>query len=237
MTPDFWQKAWKNSQTDFSQKTPNPKLIKYFKALNTPKDGRFFVPLCGKSVDMLWFIDQGFDVVGVELSKIAVRQFFTENNLQATILPHPTNPRLASYQAKIHERLLNIWVGDIFELSAIDVGQIDAIYDRGALVALPDSTPDYLRSKYTQQLIAISCCANQLVISFSYDGKSQRGSNYKNLPPFLVTRTQLEGYYAKDYQITLVAKEQVDYVSTAGDSGYRLVYTLIKKQLKPRLNM
>ncbi len=229
MTPDFWQKAWKNSQTDFSQKTPNPKLIKYFKALNTPKNGRVFVPLCGKSVDMLWLIDQGFDVVGVELSEIAVRQFFTENNLQAAILPHPINPRLTCYQTHIKEQSLKIWVGDIFDLKADNLGQIDAIYDRGALVALPDSEPDYLRSRYTQQLMALSYCANQLIIAFCYDGKHQRGDKDKNLPPFLVTRSQLKAYYAKKYQITLVAKDKVDYVSTAGDSGHRLVYTLIKK--------
>lgn len=226
MTPDFWQRAWKNSQTDFTQKSPNPMLINHFKDLNLSKKTRVFVPLCGKSIDMLWVVDQGFDVIGVELAEIAVKQFFAENNLQATVSLNPTNPRLICYQTDIKDRHLKIWVGDIFDLSANDLGQIDAIYDRGALVALPDN----MRLRYTQQIMALSLCANQLLLSFSYDGEKRRDDNHHNLPPFLVTQSQLEQYYAQYYEITLVAKEKADYVSTAGDSGYRLAYTLLSKR-------
>jgi len=229
MTPEFWKNAWQKSQTNFTQKKPNSMLTQHFKALNMTKNGRVFVPLCGKSVDMLWFTNQGFDVIGVELSEIAVTQFFTENDLQATVSPHPTTPNLTCYQTEHQEQTLKIWVGDIFDLSPIDIGKIDAVYDRGALVALPDMKPDNLRTRYTQKVMELSNSASQLLLSFAYDGEKQRSDNHKNLPPFLVTRSQLEQYYAEYYEINLIAEEKVDYVSTAGDSGYRLVYALVSK--------
>lgn len=230
MNPEFWKNAWQKSQTNFTQKKPNSMLMQYFKALNTFKNGRVFVPLCGKSVDMLWFTSQGFNVIGVELSEIAVTQFFAENDLQATVSLHPTTPSLICYQTVHKGQTLEIWVGDIFDLSPIDIRNIDAIYDRGALVALPDMKPDNLRTRYTQKVMELSNRANQLLLSFSYDGEKQRNDTHKNLPPFLVTRSQLEQYYAEYYEINLIAQEKVDYVSTAGDSGYRLVYTLVSKK-------
>lgn len=230
MNPEFWQNAWQKSQTDFTQKKPNPMLIDHFKALNVPKNGRVFVPLCGKSIDMLWFLNEGFDVVGVELSEIAVTQFFAENDLQATTSIHSITPSLTCYQAKHNGQNLKIWVGNIFDLSSTDLGQIDAIYDRGALVALPDIKPENLRTRYTQRVMELSNTANQLLLSFAYDGKKQRDDKHKDLPPFLITQAQLEQYYAKYYHINLIAREKFEYVSTAGDSGYRLVHTLIFKK-------
>jgi len=115
-------------------------------------------------------------------------------------------------------------------LSSTDLGQIDAIYDRGALVALPDIKPENLRTRYTQRVMELSNTANQLLLSFAYDGKKQRDDKHKDLPPFLITQAQLEQYYAKYYHINLIAREKFEYVSTAGDSGCRLVHTLIFKK-------
>lgn len=44
-----------------------------------------FVPLCGKSRDMGWLRAQGFTVVGAELSRLAVEQFFGELGLAPEI--------------------------------------------------------------------------------------------------------------------------------------------------------
>ena len=43
------------------------------------------VTLCGKSLDLLWLCEQGHDVVGVELSEIAVKQLFEENGIPHSI--------------------------------------------------------------------------------------------------------------------------------------------------------
>ena len=100
--------------------------------------------------------------LAVLLAEIAVIQFFAENDLQTTVSPHPTTPNLTCYQTEHEGQTLKIWVGDIFDLSPIDIGIIDAVYDRGALVALPDMKPDNLRTRYTQKLMALSNKASQL---------------------------------------------------------------------------
>ena len=40
-----------------------------------------FVPLCGKTLDMVWLCQQGHTVVGCELSEIAALDFFKENSI------------------------------------------------------------------------------------------------------------------------------------------------------------
>ncbi len=227
MTPEFWKEAWKNQQTGFNQSKPNAMLTHHFDRLAVPKQGHVFVPLCGQSIDMLWLLSEGYNVVGVELSELAVNQFFDENNLSIIVSPHLTHPNMTAYQACWQEQTITIWVGDFFELSSHDIGQIDAIYDRGALVALPDHAPECMRWQYTQHLGQLTNYANQLLLAFSYnEGENKESINDRSLPPFLVTLDQLDAYYGMQYQIQLVAKEYAEYVSTKGDSGYRLAYIL-----------
>lgn len=227
MTPEFWQNAWKNQQTGFNQSKPNAMLMQYFKYLAVPKQGCVFVPLCGQSIDMLWLLSEGYDVVGVELSKLAVSQFFADHNISVVVTPHLTQPNMTAYQACWQEQTITIWVGDFFNLSSHDIGHIHAIYDRGALVALPDHAPERMRWQYTQHLGQLTNYASQLLLAFSYDKKeSAEIVDDTGLPPFLITSEQLDTYYGAHYQIQLVAKEYAEYVSTRGDSGYRLGYLL-----------
>ena len=82
---DFWFDCWeKNNNLGFNQEAPNATLIKYFSTLSLPKRSRVFVPLCGKSIDMIWLLEQNMEVVGVELSPLAIQAFFEENDLQYT---------------------------------------------------------------------------------------------------------------------------------------------------------
>ncbi|GAA0312046.1 thiopurine S-methyltransferase [Psychrobacter aestuarii] len=224
MTPDFWQNAWQTQQTGFNQSKPNAMLRQHFDKLNVPKQGRVFVPLCGKSVDMLWLLSQGYHVVGVELHEQAVKELFNEHGLSATVTAHPTQPNLKQYRADYQGQTLTIWAGNLFDVQPDDIGQIDGIYDRAALVALPDDAPERMRWQYTQHLGTLTGYAPQLLLAFSYDDDS--GITDKALPPFLVTREALDDYYAAHYDIQLVAKEKAEYVSTRADSGYRLAYVL-----------
>ena len=41
------------------------------------------MPLCGKSLDLLWLRDQGHLVIGVELSATAFEDFCLENGIPA----------------------------------------------------------------------------------------------------------------------------------------------------------
>src|SRR5690606_6118756 len=130
---------------------------------------------------------QGCKVVGIELSELAVQQLFTE--LGAS----PTVTRVGALQ-RYSAAELDVFVGDIFALTAEQLGPVDAIYDRAALVALP---PD-LRERYAKQLMALTDSAPQLLICFEYDQNAMPG------PPHPVAGAELWRHYGAAYRLTLV---------------------------------
>lgn len=137
----LWLALWRDKQLDFHQLQENPYLLRFWPTLNIPSGSRIFVPLCGKSLDMIWLASQGFDVIGVELSPVAVKSFFKENGLQ------PRKRRRGAFTLWSHGRI-RILCGDYFALSAKDLGNIHTVYDRAALTALPES----VRKPYVAQL-------------------------------------------------------------------------------------
>lgn len=129
---ELWLQCWRDRSTDFHQKTVNPLLMRYWPSLNLSANSRVFVPLCGKSLDLLWLAGQGHLVTGIELSPIAVRAFFRENRLQPA-------RRQVGRLTEWSSGPIRILCGDIFALAAADLGPIDAVYDRAALTALPET--------------------------------------------------------------------------------------------------
>src|SRR3954465_9361426 len=138
MDANFWHETWKNRNLGFNQGKPNPSLMKYFNQLSLAKPSRVFVPLCGKTLDISWLLSNGYRVAGAELSKIAIEQLFAQLRLEPNVSSHGPVDR---YSAKD----IDIFVGDIFDISREMLGLVDAIYDRAALVALPPN----LRDRYT----------------------------------------------------------------------------------------
>lgn len=140
----LWQQCWRDRNIEFHQKTVNQLLIRYWHSLNLAEGSRVFVPLCGKSLDLLWLAQQGCEVIGIELSPIAVRAFFRENGL----LPARRQVgRLTEWSSGS----IRIFCGDIFALTAADLGPISAVYDSAALTALPES----VRAIYVAHLHAL----------------------------------------------------------------------------------
>jgi thiopurine S-methyltransferase len=91
MDPDFWHERWKTNQIGFHQGEINHCLVRYWPSLGLKTGGRVLVPLCGKSRDMFWLLEQGFAVTGIEISPIAVEAFFAEP-LYAVENRSPGNP-------------------------------------------------------------------------------------------------------------------------------------------------
>jgi thiopurine S-methyltransferase len=125
----------------FHQKTVNAFLCRFWSDLEQIHDRRVFVPLCGKSLDMLWLAQQGCEVIGVELSPIAVKAFFRENQL------YPAKRRIGAFTLWEHGHI-HILCGDYFTLKRMDLGHIDTVYDRAALTALPEN----VRKRYVNHL-------------------------------------------------------------------------------------
>ncbi len=150
---ELWQQSWREQNTAFHQKVVNPHLIKFWSRLGLRSTDRVFVPLCGKSLDLLWLAQQGHAVIGVELSPLAVRAFFRENRLQAT------RTRIGKFTLWEHG-CIGILCGDFFQLSAADLGDIAAVFDRASLTALPDE----IRGAYLEHLRKILPAACKMLL-------------------------------------------------------------------------
>ena len=130
MDANFWLQKWTKNQIAFHRSEANPALVKYFDSLSLVKNSRIFLPLCGKTLDIAWLLAQGYRVAGAELVEMAIEQLFAELGVE---------PKIAAVGEVKHYSATNIdiFVGDIFEVSGKMLGSIDAVYDRAALVALP----------------------------------------------------------------------------------------------------
>lgn len=131
MEPQFWLERWQRNEIGFHQDAPHAALARHWPALELPQASRVFVPLAGKSRDLLWLAERGHEVVGIELSELAVQQFRQE---------------LAAAPQPWHRRI-DLRCGDFFALDAAALGPIDAIFDRAALVALPAAMRGPMRSR------------------------------------------------------------------------------------------
>lgn len=192
MDPDFWHKRWQERRIGFHEPKANPALVNHFHQLSLAKGARLFLPLCGKTLDISWLLARGFRVVGVELSRIAVLQLFEELGVEARI---SSAGKLQRYAAEN----IDIYCGDIFDLSGELLGEVDAVYDRAALVALPAS----MRGRYTAHLMDITNMAPQLLITFVYDQSLLEG------PPFSVIAEEVERLYGSRYGIKLLERKEV----------------------------
>jgi thiopurine S-methyltransferase len=192
MDANFWHNRWQTNQTGWHESTVNPLLITHFPSLNVPPGSRVFVPLCGKSLDLRWLLSHGYDVAGVELSELAVTQLFADLGMEPII---SAVGKLKLFRGE----KIDIFVGDLFDLSRKILGPVDAIYDRAALVAIPET----MRVRYTKHLKAITTLAPQLVIGYEYDQTIVAG------PPFSVTADELHRHYRDSYTLTLLARVDV----------------------------
>lgn len=192
MQAAFWHDRWQTNQIGFHQGEANQFLVKNLERLQLAKGSRILLPLCGKSIDLHWLLGQGYQVVGVELSPMAIDQLFTELNLTPTVQEIGS---LTHYQADN----IDVFVGDVFDVNSKILGHIDAVYDRAALVALPDD----MRLRYTQHLQRVTNGADQLLIGIVYDQSEMQG------PPFSVDAPMINTYYSQAYHLILLETVQM----------------------------
>lgn len=180
MEREFWLERWEMNQIGFHKDQFNQNLLNHYSDLSLKEDDHILVPLCGKSLDMIWLAKQGLKVTGIELSEIAIKEFFTENKLDYTIEEIPPFKKYTSHNITIFE-------GDIFELTTNLLGPIHAVYDRASTVALPDN----LRSKFMDKLKELNPKLNILMVLFNYDQELVSG------PPFSVSDDFIYSHFDK----------------------------------------
>lgn len=184
MQADFWHEMWESGVVGFHQKEINQFLQDFWPKLELQGNEEVLVPLCGKSLDMLWLKQQGHKVLGVELSQKALEEFLAENHLPKQPAQHP---KFCGYELP-EMRLL---CGDFFYLSAEDCQAVKAVYDRAAIVALPPK----MRQDYANHLQTILPAGTEiLMVIMEYDQSVMAG------PPFSVQESEVRELFA-GYQI------------------------------------
>jgi len=197
MDIDFWLDRWNQGKTEFHQEHINPYLGYYYGEMGPPPDRRaqlrVFVPLCGKSKDLWWLQQNGYECIGVEYSELAVEQFFTEHQLDYS--KHEQGD-LVSYKTD----RLEILTGDFFSLQTDDIGDITDIFDRASLIALPRE----MRGRYVDKITGLQSPGTRtLLITMAYPESEMDG------PPFSVTDDEIDELYGDRYKIDKLAAKNI----------------------------
>ncbi|KIQ96663.1 thiopurine S-methyltransferase [Lysobacter sp. A03] len=193
MEPDFWQQRWQEGRIGFHQDRETPLMLKHWPSLQVPAGSRVFVPLAGKTLDMLWFADQGYRVLGIELATTAIQQFLAEHGLQAEITDAPD---ARHYRAGDIE-LIN---GDVFEQDPAQLAGCDAVYDRAALIALPPA----LRQRYVREVYGrLPSGCRGLLITLEYPQSEKAG------PPFSVEEDEVRALFSPQWEVGVLERREI----------------------------
>ena len=193
MDADFWQQRWHEGRIGFHQERVTPLLEQYWDAAGAPTDGRVFVPLSGKSLDMAWLAGRGHRVLGVELSPIAVRQFFEENGLRPEV-------REAGDATHYSAGNVEIICGDVFALDVATLADCSGVYDRAALIALPPP----MRERYVTDVYAkLPSGCRGLLVTLEYPQAEKQG------PPFSVEEDEIASRFGTTWSFDLLERRDI----------------------------
>ena len=184
-----WLDRWKKGTTGWHRSDINPQLIENINQLSGARTQTIFVPLCGASLDMKYLSDQGFHVVGVELSSLAIDRFFNENKIAYKVSKVED---FDFYQGKN----IDIYCGDFFKLKKDYFYDVSCVYDRAALIAL---NPD-LQKKYARHLKEILPNSSKiLLLTMFYPQNEMEG------PPFSVGDDNVEELFSEFKEIKKIS--------------------------------
>lgn len=185
MESEFWMARWERGEIGFHQDETNPHLVRFWPTLGIPSTVPVFVPLCGKSRDMVWLRDRGHAVWGVELSPLAVARFFEEHGLKP-------RRKMVRDMSLFSADGCNIYRGDFFRLRTKHFPALHAVYDRASLIALPP----VMRQRYVRHLQGlVSSGTRALLISVDYPAHQMQG------PPFAVDDQEVHTLFEAGFDI------------------------------------
>lgn len=198
----FWQQRWREGRLGFHQQKVNSRLRKLWTQFTQPTPAQktappapVFVPLCGKTLDMLWLSQQSHPVLGIEISEIACHHFYRENQIpyQTTETPNPP----AQPFTKFLGANIQLWCGDFFALRPHHLTHTPLAYDRASLIALPRE----MRPAYAAHLAhLLQPNARVLLISMDYDQNKMKG------PPFSVPETEIRQLFTPAFTLKIIAQ-------------------------------
>jgi thiopurine S-methyltransferase len=193
MQSDFWLDRWREGRIGFHQDRVTPMLERHWDAIGLAPAARVFVPLAGKSLDLLWLASRGHRVLGVELSGIAVEQFFSENRLS----PTRHDSRYGVHYVAGEIELIH---GDAFALDEALLETCEGVYDRAALIALPR----HMRCRYAAELYGrLPAGCRGLLVTLAYPQGQKAG------PPFSVQEDEVRSLYDAQWRIDVLERRDI----------------------------
>lgn len=193
MELSYWQARWRKDKTGWHMQQVYPHLKTYWPVLALPAGAAILVPLCGKSRDLIWLKEKQYKVIGVEISEKAAELFFNENGLSFE------KTRQGPFNIYSSENL-SIWNGDFFKLRPSALPEIDAIYDKAALIALPKEK----REEYAGHSIGFTQTHTQILMNtFEYNQEEMSG------PPFSVPYQEVLQLYGGHFEIELLHEASI----------------------------
>lgn len=193
MDPQFWLHRWQQGQTGWHRDGVMPLLEQHWHTLGLAPGSRILVPLCGKSLDMPWLASQGHRVLGVDLSPLAIQQFFAEHQLCAQVHEAADGTHYVAGAIEIIR-------GDIFGVAAATLASCTGVYDRAAVIALPAT----MRERYARQVYArLPAGAQALMITLDYPQAEMDG------PPFSVDQGEVQRLFAGGWDIAQLERRDI----------------------------
>lgn len=190
-----WHSFWREDRLKFHEGQVNQYLQRHISLFQLLPGDTVFMPLCGKSADILWLARSGYRVIGVELSDIAVRAFFEESAIAYEVT---SNDEFSIFSADG----ITLYQGDYMDLRPQHLADCRWVYDRASLVAIEA----FNRPSYSQHMLSIiPPRIPMLLITLEYDQQKVSG------PPFSVSLAEIAGLYEPHYHIELLeSHEKVD---------------------------
>lgn len=195
MELSYWQSRWNKGNIGFHMPGGYPGLKKHWNSLSIPESSRVLVPLCGKSEDLDFLIQNTSQVTGVEISEKAILEYFEERGI--------TPEKSSSHGFKIFTHgKLQLWCGDFFRFPEKSEYSFSLIYDKAALIALPEQT----RIRYADKLLNLAHLdsgSDILLHHFEYNQSEMNG------PPFSVSLSEIKSLYGSKYSITILEENEL----------------------------
>ncbi|MEO0689788.1 MAG: thiopurine S-methyltransferase [Pseudomonadota bacterium] len=183
MEHEYWHEHWATDRIAFHEPEPHPFLRKHLDHLKLEAGATLFLPLCGKTLDIDWLLGEGYRAVGCELNEGAVAQVFERLGLE------PQRTEVGS-MSRWKAGVLTIFTGDFFDLTQPMLGPVDGVFDRGSLVALPQT----MREAYVPHLVTLAPGAGHLTVIYDYEQSQTAG------PPFSVPFEAVQALFADTHK-------------------------------------
>merc|ERR1712038_1694704 len=221
MPPDSWSKSWKEGKTFWHRPAKNEFLERHLDdLLNGRQTITIFFPFCGKAVDMKWLYDEGHNVVGIDCAQQPIEEFFKDHEVEC--IKEKIENLGTLYRSK--DSRLRIYHGNLMDMTVASCGTFNAIWDRGALVAVDKEE----RKGYADTLLSLFGEGCRYMIEAS----EYHESEYVG-PPHTISAQDVEDLFgtACDIKIAWTKDVSEEYNARFNTTKWiKTLYLLTKKQ-------